>query len=57
MALAGAHLVSKPGDDPAPALRVVEKGDVLFPGEADHHPEAVLEGGVEQPRGRRHVGA
>ena len=44
-----------PGCDVGGAPAVVEEGDVLLPGQAGHHPETVVQRGIEQPRWRRRV--
>ena len=42
----GADTGPDPLLDRRPRLTVIEEGDVLLPGEPDHHPEAVREGCV-----------
>src|SRR6266850_1478085 len=41
----------------ADAAGVVQKGDVLFPGQADHHAQLVFQRDVEQPAGWHRVSA
>ena len=43
--------------DLARAAFVIEEGDVLLPGQADHDAQAILPRNVEQPARRRCIGA
>jgi hypothetical protein len=49
----GAHRVANAGADRPHAARIVEERDVLLPGEAGHHQQAVSRRRVQDP-GRRH---
>ena len=55
MAGTGPHPL--PLDDGGCQLPVVEEGDMLLPGQADHDPQAVLLSDIEEPARRYGVGA
>src|SRR5437762_743785 len=52
-----AHIGTNAPDDIGRAAAIIQEGDVLLPGQADHDVEGVFLSDIEEPAGRRGVGA
>ncbi len=57
MACAGLNARSNTALDRAPRLPIIQERDVLLPREADDDPETMVYSAIEEPDGRRRVGA